>query len=97
MRINTGQRPVAGDNGRLLSPPYPKPLSGYRCVEFWYSLSDSFGIFTAGAQFYDDFGQLLPTSTVRSYTVSLYEKFTVVVMMMMMMMMMIITDVNMQD
>nr|XP_054757010.1 MAM and LDL-receptor class A domain-containing protein 2-like [Lytechinus pictus] len=68
MRVNTGQRPQIGDNGRLLSPPYPKPLSGYRCVEFWYSLSDIFGIFTVQALYYDDAGQLMPNSIGRSFT-----------------------------
>ncbi|XP_071486324.1 MAM and LDL-receptor class A domain-containing protein 1-like [Diadema antillarum] len=68
MSINTGQRPTSGESGRLFSPPYPAPGSGFRCAEFWYSMSDYFGVFSVEAQFYDNYGQLLPTSMMTSYT-----------------------------
>ncbi|XP_041467305.1 MAM and LDL-receptor class A domain-containing protein 1-like [Lytechinus variegatus] len=53
MRVKTGQILRRGDQGILTSPSYPRPISGYRCLEFWYMINVDIGEFTVTAVFLD--------------------------------------------
>ena len=39
MKVEIGARTRVGQIGRLSTPAYPRPISGYRCAEFWYMIS----------------------------------------------------------
>ena len=39
MKIELDQTTSVGDSGTLWSPAYPRPLSSYRCAEFWYMIA----------------------------------------------------------
>eukprot|EP00057_Strongylocentrotus_purpuratus_P018003 XP_011672477.1 PREDICTED: MAM and LDL-receptor class A domain-containing protein 1-like [Strongylocentrotus purpuratus] len=68
MRIMTGQLPRVGDTGTLLSSLYPAPLSGFRCTEFWYMISDDFGELIVAAYQIDPSGVILPTGISTTFT-----------------------------
>ncbi|XP_063956689.1 MAM and LDL-receptor class A domain-containing protein 1-like [Lytechinus pictus] len=67
MRIMTDQLSEVDNSGTLLSSIYPNPLSGFRCTEFWYMISDDFGELTVEAYQIDALGAILPTGVSTSF------------------------------
>ncbi|XP_041460946.1 MAM and LDL-receptor class A domain-containing protein 1-like [Lytechinus variegatus] len=67
MQILTGQLTNVGDSGTLISSVYPIPLSGFRCTEFWYMMSDDFGDLKVEAYQIDPSGVILPTGISISF------------------------------
>eukprot|EP00057_Strongylocentrotus_purpuratus_P014711 XP_011669185.1 PREDICTED: MAM and LDL-receptor class A domain-containing protein 1-like [Strongylocentrotus purpuratus] len=53
IRVKSGQFPRRGDQGILTSLSYPRPISGYRCLEFWYMMNYDVGDLTVDAIFLD--------------------------------------------